>query len=139
MSFSPFRLGGRFSIKTVRKSYLQCQCGDHFAVFDKTLFSCRGKYREVPFVCQLFLSNHYLLKYRINEKKETLSYMKKQIIDQFVPQITRPAQRREPIGLKITGMNPQASFGNISQQATGYCTLRFAGLFNLPIPTCDLA
>ena len=30
-------------------------------------------------------------------------------------------------GLIITGMNP-------SQQAAGYCTLRFAGLFNLPIP-----
>ena len=29
--------------------------------------------------------------------------------------------------VKITGMNPKASFGNISQQAAGYCTLRFAG------------
>jgi hypothetical protein len=34
----------------------------------------------------------------------------------------------------ITGMNPKANFGNISQQAAVYCTLRFAGLFNLPIP-----
>jgi hypothetical protein len=41
MSFSPFRLGGHFSIKKVRKFYLQCQCGDYFAVFHKTLFSCR--------------------------------------------------------------------------------------------------
>jgi hypothetical protein len=60
----------------------------------------QGKYREVPFVCQLFLSNHYLFKYLINEKKETLSYTKKQIIDQFVPQITRPAQSRKTLGLK---------------------------------------
>jgi hypothetical protein len=36
----------------------------------------------------------------------------------------------------ITGMNPKASFGNIPQQAAGYYTLRFAGLFNLPIPIC---
>ena len=34
----------------------------------------------------------------------------------------------------ITGINPKASFGNIPQQAAGYYTLRFAGLFNLPIP-----
>jgi hypothetical protein len=27
----------------------------------------------------------------------------------------------------ITGMNPKANFGNISQQAAMYCTLRFAG------------
>jgi hypothetical protein len=27
----------------------------------------------------------------------------------------------------ITGMNPKASFGNITQQAAWYCTLRFAG------------
>ena len=36
--------------------------------------------------------------------------------------------------MKTTGKNPQGSFGNVSQQATGYYTLRFAGLFNLPIP-----
>jgi len=36
----------------------------------------------------------------------------------------------------ITGMNPKANIGNISQQAAGYYTLRFAGLFNLPIPIC---
>jgi hypothetical protein len=58
---------------------------------------------------------------------------------------------------KVTGMNPKASFGNVSQQAAGYytplmrdnsanklpfasllklslITLRFAGLFNFPIP-----
>jgi hypothetical protein len=35
---------------------------------------------------------------------------------------------------KTTGMNPKASFGKISQQAAGHYTLRFAGLFNLPIP-----
>ena len=28
-------------------------------------------------------------------------------------------------------MNHKATVGNISQQAAGYCTLRFAGLFNL--------
>jgi hypothetical protein len=28
---------------------------------------------------------------------------------------------------KITGMNPKASFGNVSQQAAGSYTLRFAG------------
>jgi hypothetical protein len=28
-------------------------------------------------------------------------------------------------------MNHKASFGNIPQQAAGYYTLRFAGLFNL--------
>ena len=28
-------------------------------------------------------------------------------------------------------MSPKASIGNITQQAAGYCTLRFAGLFNL--------
>jgi hypothetical protein len=31
-------------------------------------------------------------------------------------------------------MNPKAIFGNVSQQAAGYYTLRFAGLFNFPIP-----
>jgi hypothetical protein len=35
---------------------------------------------------------------------------------------------------KVTGTNPKASFGNVSQQAAGYYTLRFAGLFNFPIP-----
>jgi hypothetical protein len=30
-------------------------------------------------------------------------------------------------------VNPKASFGKIPQQAAGYYTLRFAGLFNLPI------
>jgi len=35
---------------------------------------------------------------------------------------------------KVTGMNPKASFENVSQQGAGYYTLRFAGLFNLPIP-----
>jgi hypothetical protein len=30
-------------------------------------------------------------------------------------------------------MNPKTSFRNGSQQAAGYYTLRFAGLFNLPI------
>jgi len=29
--------------------------------------------------------------------------------------------------LLITGMNPKASFGNVSQRAAGYYTLRFAG------------
>jgi hypothetical protein len=29
--------------------------------------------------------------------------------------------------VKITGMNPKASFGNISQQAAGYCTPAYAG------------
>jgi hypothetical protein len=38
----------------------------------------------------------------------------------------------------ITGMTPKASFGNVSQQAAGYYTLRFAGLFDLQISTCDL-
>jgi hypothetical protein len=38
----------------------------------------------------------------------------------------------------ITGMNPKARFGNIPQQDAGSYILRFAGLFNLPIPTCDL-
>jgi len=38
----------------------------------------------------------------------------------------------------ITGIDSKASFGNISQQVAGDCTLRFAGLFNLPIPTRDL-
>jgi hypothetical protein len=31
-------------------------------------------------------------------------------------------------------MNLKASFENIPQQAADYYTLRFAGLFNLPIP-----
>jgi len=31
-------------------------------------------------------------------------------------------------------MNPKASFEDILQQTAGYYTLRFAGLFNLPIP-----
>jgi hypothetical protein len=35
---------------------------------------------------------------------------------------------------KVTGINPKSSFGNVSQQAAGYYTLRFAGLFNFPIP-----
>ena len=35
---------------------------------------------------------------------------------------------------KITGMNPKAIFRNVSLQAAGYYTLRFAGLFNFPIP-----
>jgi hypothetical protein len=30
-------------------------------------------------------------------------------------------------------MNPKAGFGNISQQAAGYYTFRFAGLFDLQI------
>ena len=34
----------------------------------------------------------------------------------------------------ITGINPKAIFRSILQQADGYYTLRFAGLFNLPIP-----
>jgi hypothetical protein len=33
-------------------------------------------------------------------------------------------------------MNPNANFGNVSQQSVGYYTLRFAGLFNFPIPLC---
>src|SRR5664280_1626534 len=41
------------------------------------------------------------------------------IISAMIPPAIRP--------FLITGMNP-------SQQAAGYCTLRFAGLFNLPIP-----
>src|SRR5208283_304054 len=49
------------------------------------------------------------------------------IISTIMPPENRP-------GLIITGMNPKASFENILQQAAGYCTLRFAGLFNLPIP-----
>jgi hypothetical protein len=31
-------------------------------------------------------------------------------------------------------MNPKASVGNVSQQVAGDYTLRFAGLFNFPIP-----
>jgi hypothetical protein len=37
--------------------------------------------------------------------------------------------------LVITGMNPQSKlWKQIPQQVAGYSTLRFAGLFNLPIP-----
>ena len=31
-------------------------------------------------------------------------------------------------------MKAKARLGNVSQQAAGYYTFRFAGLFNLPIP-----
>ena len=73
MSFSPFILCGRFSIKILRKFCLQCQYGDNFAVFDKALFSCRGNIEKFRLYVNCFLNNHYLLKYRVNEKKETLT------------------------------------------------------------------
>ena len=55
-----------------------------------------------------------MTKHEIRENILNLFIMPPPLIYRYVSQI-------------ITGMNPNASFGNVSQQAAGYHTLRFAG------------